>query len=114
MPIFVYRCDCGMTFERLVSRDASPPDCPDCGGATRKIPAGPSIGRRTAAGSGSSAAGPVGGAGPGEVAVPWRGAVAGGPEKMQREVQLRQNIVAKGSAYPGNPGSSSPPPAGTD
>jgi putative FmdB family regulatory protein len=108
MPIFVYRCDCGTTFERLVPRDAAAPDCPSCGGATRKIPAGPSLRRRGASGS----AGGTGGAG--EVPLPWRGAVAGGPAGMQREVQLRQNIVAKGSAHPGNPGSTAPPPAGTD
>ena len=29
---------------------------------------------------------------------------------MQREVQLRENIVAKGSEYPGNPGSTATAP----
>jgi hypothetical protein len=39
------------------------------------------------------------------VSTPWRGAVAKGAEGMHREVQLRENIVAKGREYPGNPGS---------
>ena len=96
MPIFVYRCaDCGHTFERLVPRDAAAPECPACGNATHKIPAGPSVGPRAGA---SAASG-------GDTALPWRGAVAGGAEGMQREVQLRQNIVNKGREYPGNPGS---------
>ena len=97
MPIFVYRCECGNTFEQLVARDAPPPECPECGSATRKIPARPSIGR----GAGSTPTS-------GDVAVPWRGAVAKGAEGMQREVRLRDNIVAKGREYPGNPGSSTP------
>ena len=85
MPIFVYRCGCGNTFERLVPRDAAAPACPDCGEATRKIPGRPSIGR----GAGTSSS-------PGGVSAPWRGAVAKGAEGVQREVQLRENIVAKG------------------
>ncbi len=100
MPIFVYRCECGTTFERLVARDATPPECPECGSATRKIPAGPSIGR---------AAGAKGA--PGDVAVPWRGTVSKGAEGMQREVKLRENIVTKGREYPGNPGSTAAAPS---
>ena len=83
MPIFVYRCDCGTRFERLAPRDAPPPECPECGGATRKIPAGPSVGRRAGEGGGA-----------GEVAPPWQ-AMRGSPEKQQREVTLRQNLSAK-------------------
>jgi putative FmdB family regulatory protein len=94
MPIFVYRCECGNTFERLVGRDAAPPECPACGSSTRKIPARPSIGRADGAGPAS-----------GDVGLPWRGAVAKGAEGVQREVQLRDNIVAKGREHPGNPGS---------
>ena len=45
MPIFVYRCDCGHRFERLVPREADAPACPECGGGTRKVPAGPSLRR---------------------------------------------------------------------
>jgi putative FmdB family regulatory protein len=94
LPIFVYRCECGNTFERLVPRDAPAPTCPDCGNATRKIPGRPSIGR-------SAGTNPT----PGGVSTPWRGAVVKGAEGMHREVQLRENIVAKGREYPGNPGS---------
>ena len=100
MPIFVYRCECGNTFERLVARDAKAPECPSCGSATHKIPARPSVGR----GAGAKSA-------PGDVAVPWRGAVAKGAEGMQREVQLRDNIAAKGREYPGNPGSGATSPS---
>jgi putative FmdB family regulatory protein len=84
MPIFVYRCTCGVTFERLAPRDAEAPECPECGGATRKIPAGPSVGRRAGAG----------GSGGGDVAPPWQ-AMRGNPQKQQREVTLRQNLAAK-------------------
>jgi putative FmdB family regulatory protein len=98
MPIFVYRCECGNTFERLVARDATAPECPTCGDATRKIPARPSIGRGTGAGPNAG------------VALPWQGAVSKGAEGMQREVKLRDNIVAKGSEYPGNPGSTAASP----
>lgn len=100
MPIFVYRCECGNTFERLVTRDAAAPECPECGSVTRKIPARPSIGHGAGANAGS-----------GDVAVPWRGAVSKGAEGMQREVRLRDNIVAKGREYPGNPGSSAAAPS---
>lgn len=91
MPIFVYRCDCGFRFERLVPRDSAAPECPECGGATRKMPAGPRLAR--GGGAGSSA---------GDVPIPWRGTVSGGPEKLQREVNLRQNIQAKGAASQGS------------
>jgi putative FmdB family regulatory protein len=43
MPIYVYRCECGERFERLVGIDAPAPGCPACGGTPQKIPAGPSL-----------------------------------------------------------------------
>ncbi len=88
MPIFVYRCACGASFERLAARDADPPECPECGGATRKVPAGPSIGRRATTSGGSGA-----------VAPPWQ-AMRGNPEKQQREVGLRRNLAAKAEGQP--------------
>lgn len=98
MPIFVYRCDCGQRFERLVPRDADAPACPDCGGATRKIPAGPRLGRVGGAPSPAAARS--------DVPIPWRGVVAGGPEKLAREVEFRQRLEAKavgGLRVPGGP-----------
>ena len=108
MPIFVYRCDDGHRVERLVPRDAAAPACPECGGDTRKIPAGPSLrrsgGGRPAEPSPSSA----------DVPIPWRGVVSGGAEKMQREVAFRERLEAKavsGLRVPGAPDTSPPPPA---
>jgi putative FmdB family regulatory protein len=46
VPIYVYRCDCGTRFERLCPRDAPAPDCPACGGSTRKLPAAAGLGGR--------------------------------------------------------------------
>ena len=100
MPIFVYRCDCGHRFERLVPRDADAPACPACGGDTRKIPAGPSLRR---AGGGHPAGPPAART---DVPIPWRGVVSGGPEKMQREVAFRERMEAKaasGLRVPGAP-----------
>ena len=97
MPIFVYRCDCGQRFERLVPRDADAPACPACGAATRKVPAGPSL-RRGATPSTSTARG--------DVPIPWRGVAAGGTEKLHREVGFRDRLAAKavsGLRVPGGP-----------
>jgi putative FmdB family regulatory protein len=102
VPIFVYRCECGQHFERLTGRDAAAPPCPECGGATRKVPAAPSLGR------GAGPAGPA----PGPVPVPWRGVLSGGPEKMRREVEFRQRLEAKavgGLRTPGSPDSAGSP-----
>jgi putative FmdB family regulatory protein len=107
VPIFVYRCDCGHRFERLVPRDADAPACPACGSQTRKIPAGPSLGRL--GGGRPGGAGPAGtGGARNDVPIPWRGVVSGGPEKMQREVAFRERLEAKavgGLRVPGGPDS---------
>jgi putative FmdB family regulatory protein len=100
VPIFVYRCDCAHRFERLVPRDADAPECPECGGATRKVPAGPSLGRL----GGGRPAGPA--VPRSDVPIPWRGVVDGGAEKVQREVDFRQRLEAKavgGLRVPGGP-----------
>lgn len=110
MPIFVYRCGCGHRFERLVPRDAAAPACPECGNATRKIPAGPSLHRGAAAGT-TRTAGPSG-----SVPIPWRGVVSGGPEKMKREVEFRQRLEAKargGLRTPGGPERATPESGGS-
>jgi len=103
VPIFVYRCDCGHRFERLVSRDADAPACPECGGVTRKIPAGPSLTRGAAAPAQRPARPGPGG---GDVPIPWRGVAAGGPEKVKREVEFRQRLekaAVSGLRTPGGP-----------
>jgi putative FmdB family regulatory protein len=108
VPIFVYRCDCGHRFERLVPRDAEPPACPLCEGSTRKIPAGPSLAR--GASPGARTPGPSG-----SVPIQWQGVVSGGPEKMQREIQFRRRLEAKGREgiqVPGGPTRPSPEPGG--
>lgn len=100
MPIFVYRCDCGNCFERLVPRDADAPACPECGSPTRKIPAGPSIGR-----SASPSTPRVTGS-TGRVPIPWQGVVSGGPEKLKRELAFRQRLgeaAVSGLRTPGGP-----------
>jgi putative FmdB family regulatory protein len=84
MPIYVYRCDgCGLRFERLASRDAEAPACPECGRATRKIPAGISLGSHAGSSSPED-----------KIAPPWR-AMSGNPEKLRREVEFRQRLSAK-------------------
>jgi putative FmdB family regulatory protein len=101
VPIFVYRCDCGHRFERLVPRDADAPACPECGGGTRKLPAGPSLRRGTTAPAARSPR-----PGGGEVPIPWRGVAGGGPEKLAREIEFRQRLEAKavsGLRVPGGP-----------
>lgn len=113
MPIFVYRCDCGHRFERLVPRDADAPMCPECGGATRKVPAGPSLAR----GAGAPPVRPAGaGAGADGVPIPWRGVVSGGPEKVRREVEFRQRLekaAVSGLRTPGGPDRTVPDSGGS-
>jgi putative FmdB family regulatory protein len=103
VPIFVYRCDCGHRFERLVPRDADAPACPECGSTTRKVPAGPSLAR----GAATPGARPARSGAPADrVPIPWRGVVAGGPEKVKREVEFRQRLekaAVSGLRTPGGP-----------
>lgn len=99
MPIFDYRCERGHRFERLVGWNVAAPACPECGGATRKLPPGARLGR----GSGTPSPGSTGqgGAGRGRapgrdsVPIPWRGVVEGGPEKLKREVEFRERLEAE-------------------
>jgi len=112
VPIYVYQCDCGLRFERLLPVAAEAPRCPECGGATRKIPAGSSLGGRAGqhperdrlAGTRPAAD---------SNAPQWQGLRAGGPEKLQREVEFRQRLAAQhtaapASGAPGGDGSSAP------
>jgi putative FmdB family regulatory protein len=87
MPIYVYRCDCGERFERLVGIDAPAPGCPACGGTPQKIPAGPSLLGQA-------------GAGPAKEQMPqtWRGTYDGNREYvtgLRRQWDRRQRLEAK-------------------
>ncbi|MCU1666096.1 MAG: hypothetical protein JWR58_6161 [Pseudonocardia sp.] len=87
MPIYVYRCDCGLRFEQLTSFDAPPPGCPECGGATRKIPAGFSLGGRADAGLAKE-----------QMPQTWRGTYDGNREYvtgLRRQWDRRQQLEAK-------------------
>ncbi len=87
MPIYVYRCECGLDFERLLPVDAAAPGCPACGGATRKIPAGFSLGRQASAGLAKE-----------QMPQTWRGLYNGDREyvtRMQRTWERRQKLEAK-------------------
>ena len=104
MPIFVYRCASDHRFEMLVPRDADAPRCPECGSETRKLPAGPSLG--SVSGGRAAADNSARDAARRNVPIPWRGVVAGGPEKLQREVEFRQRLEARalgGLRVPGGP-----------
>ncbi|WP_214364671.1 FmdB family zinc ribbon protein [Pseudonocardia sp. H11422] len=87
MPIYVYRCDCGLRFERLTSFDADAPACPECGGATRKVPAGFSLGGQADAGLAKE-----------QMPQTWRGVYNGNREyvtRMQKQWERRQQLEAR-------------------
>ncbi|HXV92894.1 MAG TPA: zinc ribbon domain-containing protein [Pseudonocardia sp.] len=87
MPIYVYRCECGARFERLVGMDAAAPACPACGGATRKVPAGFSLGGQADPGLSRD-----------RMPQTWRGVYEGDREyvgRMQRRWERRQRLEAK-------------------
>ncbi len=87
MPIYVYRCECGARFERLTGFDAAAPGCPSCGGRTRKIQAGFSLGGQAGAGLAKE-----------QMPQTWRGVYNAHPEyigRMQRQWEGRQRLEAK-------------------
>lgn len=90
MPIYVYRCadaGCDLRFEHLASFTATAPGCPDCGAATRKIPAGFSLGGQADAGLAKEA-----------MPQTWRGTYGGDKEytrSLQRQWERRQKLEAK-------------------
>jgi len=97
VPIYIYQCNCGLRFERLVQRDADAPECPECASTTRKIPAASSLGRRAGANSAKARIPPA-----------WRGVYDGGAEKVRREVAFRQGLEAKaGDPMSGSAGAGS-------
>ena len=87
MPIYVYRCECGLRFEQLAPFGAAAPGCPECGGDTSKIPAGFSLGGRASAGLAKE-----------QMPQTWRGTYHGSKEYvtgLRRQWDRRQKLEAK-------------------
>ena len=84
MPIYVYKCGCGLRFEHLAPFGAAAPGCPSCGGETRKIPAGFSLGGQAGAGLAKE-----------EMPQTWRGTYDGSREYvtgLRRQWDRRQRL----------------------
>ena len=84
MPIFDYRCSCGLRFERLIARDAEPPACPECGGPSRKVPSRPAVSGRADPGLSRT-----------EMPQTWRGLYDGDRDyirSMRRQWAQRQRL----------------------
>lgn len=87
MPIYVFKCDCGVRFEHLTTFDAPAPGCPACGADTRKIPAGFSLGGQADTGLSQE-----------RMPQTWRGVHDGNREyvtRMRRTWERRQKLEAK-------------------
>jgi putative FmdB family regulatory protein len=87
MPIYMFKCECGTRFEHLAPFDAAPPECPVCGGATRKIPAGFRVGGHADPGLAKE-----------QMPQTWRGTYNGSREYttgLQRQWERRQRLEAK-------------------
>ncbi|HXT42887.1 MAG TPA: zinc ribbon domain-containing protein [Pseudonocardiaceae bacterium] len=87
MPIYVYRCDCGLRFERLAALNAPAPECPTCQDPMRKIPVGFSLGGRANAGLSCD-----------HMPQTWRGLYHGDREyvtRMQRQWDRRHRLEAE-------------------
>jgi putative FmdB family regulatory protein len=87
MPIYVYRCECGLRFEQRAPYDAAAPGCPRCGGETRKVPAGFSLGGQAATGLAKE-----------QMPQTWRGTYNGSKEYvtgLRRQWDRRQQLEAK-------------------
>lgn len=95
MPIYVYRCDCGLRFERLVRADTPAPECPACRDTMRKVPAGFSLGGQANAGLSCD-----------QMPQTWRGLYHGNREyvtRMQRQWDRRQQLETKYPELAGDP-----------
>ena len=87
MPIYDYRCECGLRFERLMGRDAAAPACPECGDATRKVPSRPALHGRADAGLSRE-----------QMPQTWRGLHNGNREyigEMRKQWGARQRLEEK-------------------
>jgi putative FmdB family regulatory protein len=84
VPIYDYRCDCGLRFERLMGLNAPAPACPECGEATRKVPSRPALHGQADAGLSRE-----------QMPQTWRGTYNGNREyltAMQRKWDQRQRL----------------------
>jgi putative FmdB family regulatory protein len=87
MPIYIFKCGCGVRFESLSAMDATAPGCPSCGGETRKIPAGASLGGQAPTGLSKD-----------QMPQTWRGAYNGDREyvtHLRQRWDQRQRLEAK-------------------
>ncbi len=88
MPIYVFRCGCGVRFEHLAAMaDTATPECPVCGGETHKVPAGFALGGQADAGLSKE-----------QMPQTWRGVYNGSSEyvdRMRRTWDERQKLEAK-------------------
>ena len=87
MPIYVYRCDCGLRFEQLAGLNAPAPECPTCGDTMHKMPAGLHLGGLADAGLSRD-----------HMPQTWRGLYHGDREyvtRMQRQWGRRQQLEVK-------------------
>ena len=87
MPIYEFKCGSGLRFERLMSFDAPAPGCPSCGGETRKVPSGLSLGGQADAGLSKE-----------RMPQTWRGTYEGNREYvtgLQRQWERRQRLEAR-------------------
>jgi len=90
MPMYVFRCANDHDFEKLVPMSGVAPDCPACGADSRKIPTtfGIRSGRAAKPKSKDRNFSP---------SALWHEAFSGKPEKLRREMEFRQQLVAKGT-----------------
>jgi putative FmdB family regulatory protein len=84
VPIYEYRCDCGVTVEALAAFGARAPVCPACGAETRKVVSGFAVGGRADAGLPQS-----------RMPQTWRGTYGGNSEyvtSLQRQWEQRRRL----------------------
>ncbi|GAA1868492.1 hypothetical protein GCM10009836_56200 [Pseudonocardia ailaonensis] len=88
MPIYVFRCGCGVRFEHLTSMTATTtPACPSCGGETAKVPARFSLGGQASPGLSRD-----------EMPQTWKGVYDGNAEyvdRARRDWDARQKLEEK-------------------
>jgi putative FmdB family regulatory protein len=94
MPTYIYGCECGLRFEAMLPYGAAAPACPQCTGATRKIPAGFNVGGKADTGRSQEL-----------MPQTWRGTHAGDHEyvgKLRRSWERRQSLEARNPELAGD------------